>query len=44
MLALELLARLEPGSWRTFGLITAAIFALLLYGISADPLWTMIRL
>src|SRR5262249_39105883 len=41
-IALGLLARLEPGSWRAFGLITAAIFALLLYGISCDPLWTMI--
>ena len=43
MIALGLLARLEPGSWRTFGLLTAAIFALLLYGISCDPLWTTIN-
>src|SRR5262249_1528849 len=43
MIALGLLARLEPGSWRAFGLITAAIFALLLYGISCDPLWTTIN-
>jgi hypothetical protein len=28
MIALGLLGRLEPGSWRMFGLITAAIFAL----------------
>jgi len=42
MIALGLLARLEPGSWRTFGLITAGIFALLLYSLSCDPVWTMI--
>jgi hypothetical protein len=42
MMALGLLVRLEPGSWRTFGLLTAAIFALLLYSLSCDPLWTMV--
>jgi hypothetical protein len=42
MIALGLLARLEPGSWHTFGLLTAGIFALLLYSLVCDPLWTMI--
>ena len=43
MIALGLLARLEPGSWRKFGLVTAAIFALLLYSLVCDPLWTMVN-
>jgi hypothetical protein len=43
MIALGLLARLEPGSWHAFGLVTVAIFALLLYGIACDPLWTTIN-
>jgi hypothetical protein len=42
MMALGLLARLEPGSWRTFGLLTAAISALLFYSLCCDPLWTMV--
>jgi hypothetical protein len=42
MIALGLLARLAPGSWRTFALITAVIFALLLYSLCCDPIWTMI--
>ena len=42
MLALGLLARLQPGSWRTFGLTAAGISVLVLYSICCDPLWTMI--
>jgi hypothetical protein len=42
MMALGLLARLEPGSWRTFGLLTAAISTLLFYSLFCDPLWTMV--
>jgi hypothetical protein len=42
MVALGVLSRLEVGSWRTFGMTTAAIFALLFYSIYCDPLWTMI--
>src|SRR5262249_11139685 len=42
MMALGLLARLEPGSWRTFSLLTAAISALLFYSLFCDPLWTMV--
>jgi hypothetical protein len=41
MIALGLLARLEPGSWRDISLMTAGIFILLLYGVYEDPLWTM---
>jgi hypothetical protein len=43
MLALGLLGRLDPGSWRSFGLITAGIFGLLLYSLYCDPLWTMVN-
>ncbi len=42
MIALGLLARLQPGSWRTFGLTSVGIFALVFYSIYCDPLWTMI--
>ncbi len=42
MVALGLLARLELGSRREFALTTAGIFALLLYSLCCDPLWTMI--
>jgi hypothetical protein len=42
MVALGLLGRLEPGSWRSFGLITAGIFGLLFYSLCCDPLWTMV--
>ena len=42
MIALGLLARLEPGPWRTFGLLTTAISALLFYSLFCDPLWTMV--
>ena len=42
MIALGLLARLDPGSWRRILLITAGIFALLFYSLCCDPLWTMV--
>src|SRR5262249_34691605 len=43
MIALGLLTRLEPGSWRDFGLTTAGIFALLFYSLCCDPLWSMVH-
>ncbi len=43
MIALGLLARLEPGSWCDFSLTTAAIFALLFYSLCCDPLWSMVH-
>jgi len=42
MIALGLLARLEPDSWRSFGLTAAGISGLVFYSIYCDPLWTMI--
>src|SRR5262245_27192633 len=42
LVALGVLIQLEPGRMRDFVLATAAIFALLLYGLSCDPLWVMI--
>jgi hypothetical protein len=42
MIALGLLVRLEPGSWRSFALITAGIFALLFYSVCCDPLWSIV--
>src|SRR5262249_23798028 len=42
MVALGLLARLEPGSWRRIGLITTGIFAMMFYSLYCDPLWTMV--
>lgn len=42
MIALGLLNRLEPGSWRNFGLITAVIVALVFMSIYLDPLWAMV--
>src|SRR5207247_2154759 len=41
--ALGLLSRLEPGSWRLFSLITTCIFASLLYSIYCDPMWTIVH-
>src|SRR5262245_43420248 len=43
MVALGLLGRLEPGSWRSFALITVGIFGLLFYSLYCDPLWTMVN-
>jgi hypothetical protein len=42
MIALGLLARLEPGSWRSFAVITAGIFGLLFYSLCCDPLWSTV--
>src|SRR5499427_8790560 len=42
MVALGLLARLEPGAWRRISLITAGIFAMMFYSLYCDPLWTMV--
>jgi hypothetical protein len=42
MVALGLLARLEPGSWRRIGLITTGVFAMIFYSLYCDPLWTMV--
>ena len=42
MVALGLLARLRPGSWRSFALTAGGISALVLYSIGCDPLWTMV--
>jgi hypothetical protein len=43
MIALGLLARLEPGSWRGFGFTSAGIFALLFYSLCCDPLWSIVH-
>src|SRR5215470_1344527 len=42
MVALGLLGRLEPVSWRHLVGTGIAIFALLFYSISSDPLWSLI--
>src|SRR5216683_3977587 len=42
MLALGLLARLEPGRVRNFLLITPAIAALIFYSLYCDPLWSVV--
>ncbi len=42
MLALGLLARLEPGRVRNVLLITAAIAALIFYSLYCDPLWSVV--
>jgi hypothetical protein len=39
MVALGLLARLQPGSWRLFSVTALAICALLFYSLCCDPLW-----
>jgi hypothetical protein len=43
MIALGLLARIEPGPWRRFALITVGIFVMLFFSLYADPLWTMVN-
>src|SRR5215831_16438546 len=43
LIALGLVARLEPGCWRALGLTTVAILGLLLYSLFCDPLWTMVN-
>src|SRR5207244_11849225 len=42
MLALGLLARLDPGRVRNVLLITAAIAALIFYSLYCDPLWSVV--
>src|SRR5215470_12979749 len=42
MIALGLLARIQPGSWRQFALATAGMAACLFYSIYCDPAFTMI--
>jgi hypothetical protein len=42
LVALGLLARVQPASWRKVVLITAAIATLLFYSLYCDPLWTTI--
>jgi hypothetical protein len=42
MAALGLLARIEPGSWRGFALMTGGMLALVLFSIYGDPLFTFI--
>jgi hypothetical protein len=42
LVALGIIARLEPGRIRDFIFATGAVFALLLYSLVCDPLWTMI--
>jgi hypothetical protein len=42
LVALGIIGRLEPGRMRDFIFATGGIFALLLYSLSCDPLWTMI--
>ena len=41
MVALGILARLEPGSPRRFFAVTGALLLVFLYSVYADPLWTM---
>jgi hypothetical protein len=43
LIVLGLIARLEPGSWRTVALITAVMFGLILYSLFCDPLWSMVN-
>ena len=42
LVALGIMGRLEPGRIRDFIFATGAVFALLLYSLSCDPLWAMI--
>src|SRR5262249_34722418 len=42
MIALGLLGQLEPTSWRNFAVVTASVFALLLYSLCCDPLWSVV--
>jgi hypothetical protein len=42
LVALGIIARLEPGRIRDFIFATGSIFALLLYSLICDPLWTII--
>jgi hypothetical protein len=42
LIALGLLSRLDAESWRSLGVTTAAISALVFCSVYCDPLWTMI--
>jgi hypothetical protein len=42
VIALGLLARVQPGAWRSWGVKAAGISVLVLYSIYCDPLFTMI--
>jgi len=42
LVALGLLARLERCTWRAFALTAGAIFAMLLYSLYCDPLWSLV--
>src|SRR5262249_32562337 len=42
MIALGLLARIEPGAWRDWAVKAAGISILVLYSIYCDPLFTMV--
>ena len=43
MAALGLLSRLEPGSWRRFGVVAGALFVLFWYSLYCDPMWAAIN-
>jgi hypothetical protein len=42
LVALGIIGRLQPGRMRDFIFATGSVFALLLYSLICDPLWTMI--
>src|SRR5207253_2937288 len=42
LVALGLLVRVGPESWRRFARLTAGIFACLLLSLYLDPLWSMV--
>src|SRR5262249_2548292 len=42
MVALGLLARIEPGPWRRSAGLAAGVFAMLLLSLYLDPLWSMV--
>jgi hypothetical protein len=43
MIALGLLARIEPGPWRRFAPAAAGIVVLLCFGLYLDPMWSMVN-
>jgi hypothetical protein len=43
MIAFGLLARIQPGPWLRFVLITIGIFAMLFFSLYVEPLWTMVN-
>jgi hypothetical protein len=42
MIALGVLARVEPGPWRNTAIATGGIAILLFYSLYCDPLWTLV--